>query len=347
MISKVSIVKCTDTTVQTKVGQAMELAGWKNFIKPRSRVALKPNLGWDLFMPGSITSPWVVEGVIKTIQDYVEELFIVESDQVLENVEKSFLKSGINRLCQKYNVTWVNMSKNKYKMVRVKGGRIFKEIKIPEILLETDIITIPVMKTHNKSILSGAIKNQWGCIDKLRHNYHLVLDDALAEINSILKPKFSVVDATVCLEGNGPKSGIPKIMDLILASGDIVAVDAIQAKIMGFNPSTIDHLRTAHEKGLGEYLPANIETVGENINECLEAFIPAKHNLVSFIEMSLRKSSFKKLFFDTFLFLFALIGAKIWYYLWYYGLGKGLKRKKRILQKSRYGDQWIERKNSA
>ena len=76
-----------------------------------------------------------------------------------------------------------------------------------------------------KTVITGALKNQWGCLSKMRHEYHLVLDDALADINSVCRPRFAIMDGTIGLEGNGPKSGFPKVADRVLASADPVALD--------------------------------------------------------------------------------------------------------------------------
>ena len=102
--------------------------------------------------------------------------------------------------------------------------RVLKELTVPEILLRTTLVTVPVMKTHNKTVITGAIKNQWGCLPMFRHNYHLVLDAALADINAVVRPCFAMMDATVGLEGNSPKSGKPKVVNRMLASGDCVAL---------------------------------------------------------------------------------------------------------------------------
>ncbi|HET6266572.1 MAG TPA: DUF362 domain-containing protein [Acidobacteriota bacterium] len=331
-----------DGNVQDAVRQAMELAHWKNYLKAGKPTALKVNLGWDLFIPGSITSPWVVEGVIATISGWVGPIYLVEADQVLENIEKAYQKSGLPEICEKYDVQWVNMSRSPAKKIPVPGGRVFQTLEIPEILLETQLITIPVMKTHAKTQITGAIKNQWGCISKLRHNFHLVLTDALADINSVVLPSFAVMDATVGLEGNGPKSGHPRVIDRVLASPDIVAIDTVQGHMMGLNPATISHVQACAERGLGVGNFDRIELVGESdARQANFKFVRAKHNLVSKIEEYLRRSRLRRLVFDTPVFLLMLIGAKFWYFLWLY-LFNGKRHWKTILDHPLYGKEWSE-----
>ena len=327
--SIVAVVSVKDS-VQDAVRDAMHLANFQQHLQRNKPTSLKVNLGWDLFIPGSITSWWVIEGVIQTLKDWVGPLYVVESDQVLENVEKAFHKCKLQELCNRYNVQWVNMSGAPSVRVQVQNGAIFQTVDLPKILSETQVVTIPVMKTHAKTTISGAIKNQWGCISKMRHNYHLVLNDALADINSVVRPAFAVVDATIALEGNGPKSGSPRVVNRVLASADIVAVDTVQAKMMGFDPCTIAHLETCANRHLGTNAVENIRIVGDPDAQTLNlSFQPPKHNLVSRIEELCRRSRLKMLVFDTPLFHLMLAGAKLWYLIWFH-LISGKKHWKRI-----------------
>jgi uncharacterized protein (DUF362 family) len=340
MMSRVSVIKVKDN-VHNAVKEAMEETQWYKFITEGADVALKPNLGFDLFLPGAVTSPWVVEGVIQTIYEYVNRIYLVESGQILVDVEKAFRQTKMDRLCQKYEkVNWINMSKGTFKKIKLENGLVLKEVEIPEILLHTELITIPVMKTHNKTIVTLAIKNQWGCLKELRHNYHVVINEALVDINSIILPKFAVLDATVGLEGNAPKSGKPKIVDLILASSDIVALDTTAAKIMGFDPSKIKSITNCSNAGLGNCNLNKIEIIGEDINQLNFKFIPAKHNLVSSLELLFRNSIFCKLIFKTPILNLCCFGALIWYFIWYY-LGNGRKYRNEIIFNTKYGKQWI------
>lgn len=338
MSSKVSVIKVKEG-VQNAVKEAMEKAQWDRFITKGANVSLKPNLGFDLFLPGAVTSPWVVEGVIQTIQDYVNEIYLVESSQILVDVERAFHQTQMDKLCERYNVKWLNMSNGSFRKVRLENGLVLKEVEVPEILFHTELITIPVMKTHDKTVITCAIKNQWGCLRELRHNYHLVVNEALVDINSIVKPKFAVLDATVCLEGDAPKSGKPKICNLVLASSDIVALDTIAGKIMGFEPDKIKSIINCALAKLGNCNLDEIEVIGEDISQLNFNFIPAKHNFVSTIELLFRTSIFRKFIFETPLLNLFCFGAVIWYYIWYY-LGKGKKYRDEIISKTRYGEQW-------
>jgi uncharacterized protein (DUF362 family) len=287
----VSVLRAPAYLVLKSVHQAMEMANWRTFITQGADVALKVNLGWDVFLPGAVSAPWVVEGVIQTIQDYVGHIFLVESNQVVVDVEKALRQTHLDEVCRQYGVEWVNMSLGSFVEINDESRLVLKRIHIPEILTRTELITIAVMKTHNKTVITGAIKNQWGCLQSLRHNFHLVLSEALVDVNTIVKPRFAVMDATICLEANGPKSGRPKEVGLVLASGDFVALDAVTARVMGFDPLNIHHIQLCSQHGLGTADPSSIEVLGERVEDVKTTFIPAKHNAVSWLELTLRRSS--------------------------------------------------------
>jgi uncharacterized protein (DUF362 family) len=327
--------------VQEAVKEAMELIGWRNFISPQAEVSLKLNLGWDLFLPGAVSAPWVVEGVIQTIKDYVSQIYLVESDQVLVNCEKALRQTHLSFLTEKYKISFINMSKGKF--VEVKNPRHFvlKKVLLPEILTRTEIITLPVMKTHGRTTITGAIKNQWGCLNKLRHQYHLQVDQALVDINKLVRPKLAVMDGTVGLEGNGPKSGIPKIANLVLASADLVALDTVASQIMGFKPEKIKHLQLCAREKLGCANLKQIKIVKKYKKLPSLKFKPGKNNAIAKLEILFRRSSFfKKVIFQTPLFSFCCWLAKVWYFLWYYVLLKGIRQKNKVLRHPFYGKQW-------
>jgi uncharacterized protein (DUF362 family) len=323
------------------VERAMELARFREFVPRGQDIALKPNLGWDLFLPGAVTSPWVVEGVVRVLRDWVGKIYVVESNQVVVDVERAFRRGGMDRVCREHHLTWVNMTNERMRTVQLPEGRVLKELQVPDLLLRMPVVTVPVMKTHNKTVITGAIKNQWGCLPMFRHNYHLVLDAALADINTVVRPCFAVMDATVCLEGNSPKSGIPKVVDRVLASGDLVALDAVAAKVMGFDPRTIGHLGECVAAGLGVSDLGRIAVVGDDDETLDLGFVPARHNLVSWFELLLRRRAVLRwLFFDTPLFDWCCRATVGYYAAWYHVLGIGRTRRDRILDETEYGDQW-------
>lgn len=333
----VALVRTDPQRVFEDVFNAMEMADWKQFIPSGADVSLKPNLGWDKLIPGSISAPWVVEAVILTIRDHVGEIYLVESDQEMVDVEKAFHLARLDEVCQNHGVKWINMSRGGFIRVQEPNRLILRDINIPEILARTELITLPVLKTHNKATITGAIKNQWGCLETLRHNFHLVLSEALVDVNNLVQPRFAVMDGTVGLEGNGPKSGTPKEMNVILASGNLVGLDAIAASLIGFDPYTIEHLVLCEKHGLGS-MPDSFDVVGVPILEVMEPFLPARHNAVSWLEFSLRKSFLRWLAFETPLFRVLVWGSRRYYDVWDWWVGKRIRND--FFARSLYAGQW-------
>ena len=202
---------------------------------------------------------------------------------------------------------------------------------IPKVILEADsIITVPVVKTHNVTTMSCALKNQWGCISRMRHRYHLVVDRCLAEINSFLKIDFIVADATICLEDNGPRVGKPKAMNTILASHDRVAMDTAVCKMMGINYLRVGHIIKSMKHGVGRDEYKLIGKLPKTV------FTPAKieNHPIVYVEMILRKIPVVSyLLFNTFLFKFPAFIASRYNSLWWYNL-KGKRYAREVIKKN-------------
>jgi len=313
-----SIVALTrvEGDVRAALDRALADAEWTRFVPEGADVALKVNLGWNRFVPGAITSPLVVEALIDAIRSRVGRMAIVEADQALESVEPAFERSGMAALCKRAGVEWINLSREPTETVERHDNVVLKRIEVPRVLRERTLITVPVMKTHAKTRITGALKNQWGCLPTTRHRLHPVLDEALGDLNRIITPALSVMDGTIGLEGNGPKSGRPKVADRILCSGDPVALDTIQALSMGIDPATVPHLVTCARRGVGTNELSRIEVRGLDPVRDAVPFLPATHNLVSLVETTLRASVLRPLVFDTPIFDACLAAARAYYEVW-------------------------------
>lgn len=324
-------VKRINGDVITAVSEVMEAANFKDSIPNNSTIYLKVNLGWDLFIPGSVTNPAVFEGVVRKLKGYAKQLFVVESDQVLENIQKAFNRSQISEIARLYDVPWINLSKCQTILKPIPENLIIKRVPIPEIFDQGIIVTLPVMKTHDKTEITISLKNQWGCIPKMRHMHHLALAEAISDVNAALNVKFAVVDGTIALEGNGPKTGMPREVGIVGAGGDLVEVDSVFAHLMGFNSREIPHLVEAERRGLGKI---DIHYVGDQLGE-IKPFTPAQHNIVSKVELLCRKSRLRNFVFETPVFYGMLLGAKVYYY--YFDLLKGRSFRKKYRRHPLYG----------
>lgn len=336
--SVVAVRGVEDGDVRRAVRECLETVEWTRVIPAGAPVALKVNLGWDLFLPGSVTSPLVAEALILEIRRHAGKISMIEADQVLEDIEGAYVRSGMAEVCRRNGVQWVNLSREPSEPRDFPENRVLKQIAFPRVLRESLLVTVPVMKTHAKTGITGSLKNQWGCLPTMRHEYHLVLDDALADLNAAMRPVLSVMDATVGLEGNGPKSGRPRITDRILCSTDPVALDTIQAISMGIDPGGIRHLATCAARGIGTNDRLCIEVRGIEVDSHPVPYRPARHNAVSMLETLLRRSTLKRLFFNTPIFGVCLFGAKLYYRLW--SAMNSRRSWRQVLAHPWYGPQW-------
>jgi uncharacterized protein (DUF362 family) len=334
----VSVVAVRDQ-IAPAVREALERADWREAVPAGSHVALKVNLGWDRFVPGSITSPAVVDAVIGVLSERARAVTVIEADQVLEDIEKAFHRSGMAEVCAGRGAGWVNLSRTALDTrVECAGNVVVREVSLPAWLREAVLVSIPVMKTHGKTVISGALKNQWGCLDKSRHEYHLVLAQAIADVNVLVRPALALTDGTIGLEGDGPKSGRPRVADRILCSRDLVALDTVQAAVMGLDPRRVPHLAEAARRGLGTASLDQIEVRGLSLAEARVPFRPARENAVGRVETLLRKSAVRRLVFGTPLFAACLWMARRYYDAW------TLRHGRRCWDIARahpvYGPQW-------
>ena len=148
-------------------------------------------------------------------------------------------------------------------------NRIFPEgIHVPDFFFGKNIVHLPTTKCHIYTTTTGAMKNAFGGLLNTRRHYthswiHETLVDLLAIQKEIHTGLFAIMDGTTAGNGPGPRTMYPIVKNAMLASADQVAIDAVSAKMMGFDPLSIDYIRLAHEDGLGVGDPRDIEIVGD------------------------------------------------------------------------------------
>jgi len=140
-------------------------------------------------------------------------------------------------------------------------------IYLPDYFFGKNIVHLPTVKTHSYTVTTGALKNAFGgLLNVNRHMTHTWIHDTIVDLLAIQKEihtgVFCTMDGTTAGSGPGPRTLIPHQKDIILASSDQVAIDAVSAQMMGFDPMGIDYIAHATERGLGTGNPAEIEVVG-------------------------------------------------------------------------------------
>lgn len=325
--------------VLAAVERAMELAGWEAAIPRGAFVAVKPNLCLDVVVPGHITSPLVMEGVLRVLKRRAGRIVVVEQDTWTTDVEQGVRLSGIYDLCRD-GVEWHNLGRGDFVEIECPDNvALPKRIEVPRILTEALLVTVPVMKTHGNTNFSGAIKNQWGCLKKIRIEYHDVIDQALVEINRLVRPRFAVMDALLACEGTGPKQGDTKEVGMVLASSDNAALDATACRLMGIPLEAAPHVQMCARDAGGAVDDETVSVVGSDVSERSLQFRYGVRSLLTTIDLFLHKAFLKSLFYRTpLLNLLVFLAEKVNYPIWM--MTKGDPMRRRFEQTSRFGRQW-------
>jgi uncharacterized protein (DUF362 family) len=276
------VVKETEPeTVLEDIAQAMEDARFRDFLDPSAPVILKDNISWHFPFLGANTTPWQLEGVILALKEAgYEEIVAVQNETVVTNAFKGEKLNKYVPIFEKYKIpVRYNFREEDIRWIPFKPhdemrvlGEIFPDgMRIPEYFIDKNIVHLPTVKCHIYTGTTGSMKNAFGGLLTSRRHYthsviHETLNDLLAIQKEIHTGIFTVMDGTVCGNGPGPRTMVPVEKDLMLASGDSTAIDAVAAKMMGFDPMELDFIRIAHESGLGVGRPEEIDVRGKDIS---------------------------------------------------------------------------------
>ena len=277
--SVVAVVATRPETVLEDVGKAMSLAGVERVLSPELATLLKINISWQHWYPGCSTTPWQLEGVIRALHNLGhQELIAAHNGTVVVDSFEGEENNKHKSVQDKYNLPTVHLDTPPNVWIDYKPRAemlvlddIFPEgIQIPEIFPGKNIIQLPTMKTHVFTTMTGAMKNAFGgLLHRKRHWTHSVIHETLVDLLAIQQEihpgLFAVMDGTFAGDGPGPRAMRWHIKDRFLASSDQVAIDAVAAHMMGFDPMSLKFIRLAHERGLGCGDLSQIDVVGEDI----------------------------------------------------------------------------------
>jgi len=301
-------MKTRPETVVEDYGVLMRSVGFEEFLPREHATLLKLNLSWTKYFPACSTQPWQLEGVVKALLEAGydrERLIPVENRTVVTDPRQGAYNNRWLPVLERYGLSFTPLTevewvKWEFKEPLLKLPEIFpKGIEIPKMFAGKNVLHLPTMKTHGHSTTTGAVKNAFGGLLKVVRHYahkyiHEVLVDLLIMQRELHPGIFAVMDATVCGDGAGPRTMIPRIKNYLLASGDCVAIDAVAAKMMGFDPMTIPYLRMAHERGLGVADLEEVEILGEDIGAVNFGF-RVKRSFVIWGDQMIRKGFLRPL----------------------------------------------------
>jgi len=278
--AKVAVLFSKPETVHEDYERLMEMAEFRQHLNPNATTILKDNISWHFPFPSANTTPWQLEATITGLRKAgYDDLVCVQNKTV---VTDAFKGEDLNKYVPvfkhhgvpvKFNfrdedMTWEVYRPRKPMLVL---DKIFPAgIKIPDFFHGKNIVHLPTVKCHIYTTTTGAMKNAFGgLLSTNRHYTHSHIHETLVDLLTIQKEIhsgiFALMDGTSAGNGPGPRIMKPEQKNVILASGDQVAIDAIAAKMMGFDPMQIQYINLAHNAGLGIGDPREIEVVGADI----------------------------------------------------------------------------------
>jgi uncharacterized protein (DUF362 family) len=232
------------------------LGGISRFVKAGDTVAVKPNMGWDRKPEQAATThPAVVRAIVEECLKAGAKRVKV-FDNTCNDMRRCYENSGIPAALKDLkNVDVRYVEEERYKKVNLKGT-FLKEWELNSDALKADVfINVPIAKHHSLTGLTLGLKNMMGIMGGDRGFIHRQIEDALADVNSVVKSHLVVIDATRILTAHGPTGGSlrdVKIVNKVIASTDIVAADAFASSLFGLKPQDIPITVTAYKRGLGE-----------------------------------------------------------------------------------------------
>jgi uncharacterized protein (DUF362 family)/Pyruvate/2-oxoacid:ferredoxin oxidoreductase delta subunit len=279
-VTQVALVPCKQyefEEVTKSLTQAFYLiGGLSTFVQSGQRVLLKVSMLRGAAPEQAVsTHPIVAVALAKMVRELGATPVIGDScgGSAYGLSEKALEECGFGPAAREHGIETVLFETAGSKNIPVKDHRFLPQIPVSNAVLEADvIISVPKLKTHVETLMTGAVKNMLGCLPgaaKLMVHKQAPspedLGHALLDIYSCLRPKLCVMDAVVGMSGDGPSKGKPAHVGALLASADGVALDHVAARLIGYDPMLIPTIAPARARGLGENDASKIEVVGSAI----------------------------------------------------------------------------------
>ena len=256
--------------VQEAVNRGLGLLGGaKAFVQPGERILLKPNLLIGRAPERAVnTHPSVFRAVAMAFQAVGAKLSYGDSPG-FGKPQAAAQRAGLLEVARELGIETADFTHGE--TVSFPEGRQNKQFTIARGALNAaGIVSLPKMKSHGLTRITGAIKNQFGCIPgALKMEFHARLpmvelfSQMLVDLNRFLKPRLFIMDGIVAMEGNGPQSGTPHPMNVLLFSRDPVALDATICRLIELDPKLVLPIQYGIEFGLGT--SENIKYLGDPI----------------------------------------------------------------------------------
>jgi uncharacterized protein (DUF362 family) len=241
-----------------------ELGGIQAFVKPGQTVVIKPNIGWNSTPErGANTHPSIVGRLVALCLSAGAKSVSV-FDNTCDQWQLTYDVSGIEKAAKEAGAIVVNgKDETLYRETAIPQGVKLKSAKVHSLVLDSDVfINVPVLKHHSSTQMTSAMKNLMGVIWDRGFYHNTGLDQCIADLLTLRKPALNIIDAYHPMVRNGPRGKtVEDVVEMrtLLASTDIVAVDAAAARLLGHAPADIKHVKIAHDMKLGRMDLENLD----------------------------------------------------------------------------------------
>jgi len=273
--SRVALVRCdgydpASVTLAVRDGIRL-LGGVELFAAPGERILLKPNvLAGDDPDRGVSPHPSVLGAVAAVFRERTPQLSYGDSPG-FGRPDAALRKSGLQAAAEEWGAALADFSNGRE--VSFPDSPFTRRFRLAEGVLASDgMVSICKLKTHALMRLTGAVKNQFGCVaGTSKAAFHLKLQEPaefgrmLAALTLCLKPRLYVMDGIMAMQGNGPRSGDPCRMNVLLFSTDPVALDAVMCRLVELDPALLATGTAGRDYGLGTWRAEEIEVVGDGL----------------------------------------------------------------------------------
>ena len=278
--TKVALIRCEkydDAQVIHSIKKGMDLLGGTSlFVKPGDKIVLKPNVLIGSDPEKCVTTHPAVLRAVGSVFKEAGAIISYGDSPAFGKCEFSLKRSGLKEVGEELGFLVADFDRGR--PVSHKDALLVKKFIIANGVLDNDgLISLPKLKTHGFMRFTGAVKNQFGCVPGfLKGQYHVKLPDPydfatmLVDLNTFIKPRLYVMDGIIAMEGNGPRSGKTKQLNIILLSTDPIALDATASRIINLNPEFVPTSKLGEKAELGTYHAENIEIVGEQIDAFID-----------------------------------------------------------------------------
>jgi uncharacterized protein (DUF362 family) len=256
-LTRVALVKAGE--IEASARRAADLVGGLQIVEGM-KVVIKPNVCNAKNPSGMVLTDFaIIEAAVKMVREKGCDPLVVESDNIADTADNRVRDSGLKARLDEWDVKFLNLSRDECIPHKVADT----DIMIPKTMLKADyVVNLAKMKTCAHTTVTLGIKNLYGCFQEAKKSkLHKKLDEILPFLAKTIRTDMTIIDGMTCMEGNGPVVGNPRDVGVVIAGSDVVAVDSLCCRLMGFKPEEIGHVAVSARIGVGQL--SGYEVVGD------------------------------------------------------------------------------------